>query len=83
MFVGGIEARGGGWRAAMACDGVVGRDGQVGAGILYPRAGAVADCMTGLSRVTRYDCSVARWKRKSTKGWKHIRVLGAGGPLCS
>ena len=66
----GIEAREAGWRAATACNGVVDGYGRVGAGVSYPRVGDVAECLTGLVRVTCHGCSVARrWKRKATEGW--------------
>ena len=83
MFVGDVEAREAGERAATACEGVVDGHGQFGAGVAYPIVGAVADCLIGLGQVSRHGCSVARCKRKTTEGWKQLRVLGAGGPLRS
>ena len=83
MFVGGIKTKEDVWRAATACDSVVDGDGLVRAGVSYLRVGDVADCLTGLGWVTRHGCSVVRWKRKATKGWKHLKVLGAGDRLRS
>ena len=67
----------------MTCGVVVDGDGRGGAGVLYPRVVAVADCLTGLGRVTCHGCSVARWNKKTTEVWKQLRVLGAGGHLRS
>ena len=70
-------------RAAMSGDGVVDGDSWVRAGGLYPIVGAVADFLAGLGRVACQGCSVALWNRKTTEGWKQLRVIGAGGPLRS